>query len=312
MSLLLVALLLEIPEARAIYDEALVHWKTRTEEGLSTSLDLFTRAARIDPEFARARAGIASASCLLALYGYRAPTEVMPKAHGAALEAIRLDDSLAEAHASLGLVRYLYDWNFTDAEKSFERALMLDPGYSSAHHWYAMMLMATKRFEESLREIDRAFALDPESPLYSTKRGTILMAAGRLDEAEAHLRRLDSGLARRELGFLALERGNLEKAKAGLDPDDASYGLVLGLLGERDKTREMLDALKREESTSYVSPIAFALLYLGLGEKEKALDELERAYEMRDSALVYLRSEPGLSSLRSEPRFRLLLEKMGL
>jgi tetratricopeptide (TPR) repeat protein len=272
---LLLALLMgarpEIPEARAVYDEALAHWTTRTEDGLSKSLELFAKAARIDPKFARAHAGIASASCLLALYGHRAPSEVMPPARDAALEAIRLDDSLAEAHASLGLVRYLYEWNFGEAEKSFERALALGPGYSSAHHWYAMLLMATRRFDESLEQIDRAIALDPESPLYQEKRETILRAAGRLDEVEA--------------------------------PSPLDDG---------DKTREKLESLKREESTRYVSPIDLALLYAELGEKDKALDELERAYEVRDSALVYLRSEPGLSSLRSEPRFRRLLEKMGL
>jgi tetratricopeptide (TPR) repeat protein len=261
----------EIPEARAVYDEAIALWTTRTEEGLSKSLDLFEKAARIDPGFARAHAGIASASCLLALYGYRAPSAVMPRGRDAALQALRLDDSLAEAHASLGLVRYLYEWSFEEAERSFARAVALDPGYSSAHHWYAMMLMATRRFDESLVQIDRAIALEPGSPLYRAKRETIERAAGRLDEAETH-----------------------------------------SSLDDEEKAREKLASLEREESKRYVSPVDLALLYAELGEKDKALDALERAFEVRDAALVYLRSEPGFSSLRSEPRFRLLLEKMGL
>lgn len=305
------------PEARALYEKALESWKTRTREGLSEARIVFQEAAALDPGFAEAHAGAADASCLLALYGYEAPSKVMPEAREAALEALRLAPELAKAHASLGLVRYLYEWSFAEAEKSFEKAIALDPSYPSAHHWYAMMLMAKGRYRESLEQIERARVLDPDSALYDAKKGTIFMAAGKLDEAEAHLRaalerRPGSPLARRELGLLELVRGRPEKALPLIDSSEPAHGLVLGVLGRKTEARKMLAALEDLESTEYVSPIDFALIRLGLGEKDRALDELERAFERRDAALVYLRRAPGLQALHAEPRFLDLLERIGI
>jgi tetratricopeptide (TPR) repeat protein len=252
------------PEARALYEKALESFQTRTRDGLSGSRLLFQEAVALDPRFAEAHVGVADASCLLALYGYEAPSRVMPGAREAANEAIRLEPSLAKAHASLGLVRYLYEWSFDEAESSFEKAIALDPAYPSAHHWFAMMLMATGRFEESLEQIEKARALEPESALYDVKRGTILMAAGRLDEAEAHLRavlerRPESPLARRELGFLELVRGRLEAAGLHLDSSEPAYSLVLGGSGRKSEAREMLEALRDLESSS-TFPVDFAVL----------------------------------------------------
>jgi adenylate cyclase len=307
----------ENPEARALYEKALSSWTTRTREGLSESRALFVEAAAIDPGFAEAHAGIADASCLLALYGYEAPRTVMPGARESAMEALRLDPGLAKAHASLGLVLYLYEWSFVEAEASFERAIALDPSYPSAHHWFAMMLMATGRFDESLARIERAIDLEPESALYDVKRGTILMAAARLDEAEAHLRsvlerRPGSPLARRELGLLELVRDRTEAAYGYLDASEPAYAILLGRLSRKSEARAMLESLRDVESSGYVSPIDVALVHLGLGEIDAALDELERAFEEKDAALVYLRTNPGLAALRSEPRFQDLLKRIGL
>ena len=322
-NLLLALLLAGVPvegsenqEARALYEKAVASFQTRTREGLTESRLLFQEAAALDPRFAEAHAGVADASCLLALYGYQAPSEVMPKGREAAMEALRLDPTLAKAHASLGLVRYLYEWSFEEAEASFEKAMSLDPAYPSAHHWFAMMLMATGRYEESLEHIGKARALEPESALYDVKRGTILMAAGRLDEAEAHLqavleRRPGSPLARRELGLLELVRGRPEAALRLLDSSEPAHGLILGLLGRKSEAQKMLATLRDVESSGYVSPIDFALVYVGLDEKGAALDELERALEMRDAALVYLGTQPGFAPLRSEPRFQDILNRMG-
>jgi tetratricopeptide (TPR) repeat protein len=307
----------ENPEARALYEQALASFQTRTREGLSEGRLLFQEAASLDPGFAEAHAGIADASCLLALYGYEAPLEVMPRAREAAMEAIRLEPSLAKAHASLGLVRYLYEWSFDEAESSFEKSIALDPAYPSAHHWFAMMLMATGRYEESLEQIEKARALEPESALYDVKRGTILAAAGRLDEAETHLRavlerRPASPLARRELGLLDLARGRPEAAGVHLDAAEPAYALVLGRLGRKSEAREMLETFRDLESSSYVSPVDFAVIYAGLGETGAALDELDRAFEIRDAALVYLRTQPGLAALRSEARFQAILKRIGV
>jgi tetratricopeptide (TPR) repeat protein len=325
MSGILLALLLagasvestENPQARALYEQALSSWSTRTKEGLSESKVLFQEAAEVDPEFAEAHAGIADASCLLALYGYQAPAAVMPQARESAMTALRLDPSLAKAHASLGLVRYLYEWSFAEAEASFRKAIALDPAYPSARHWFAMMLMATGRYDESLVAIEKAIALEPESALYDVKRGTILMASGKLDEAEAHLvsvleRRPEAPLARRELGLLELARGRPEEASHYLDAAEPAYALVLGRLGRKSEARAMLDALRDVAASEYVSPVDFALVHLGLGETEAALDELERAFREKDASLVYLRSQPGLAPIRSEPRFQDLVKRIGL
>jgi tetratricopeptide (TPR) repeat protein len=313
----LFAVATENPEARALYEKALSSWMTRTKEGLSESRVLFQEAAEVDPEFAEAHAGIADASCLLALYGYQAPASVMPQARDAAMTALRLDPSLAKAHASLGLVRYLYEWSFAEAEASFQKAIALDPTYPSARHWFAMMLMAARRYDESLVQIERAIALEPESALYDVKRGTILMASGKLDEAEAHLlsvleRRPEAPLARRELGLLELARGRLEEASHYLDAAEPTYAIVLGRLGRKREARAMLEALRDIDSGEYVSPVDFALVRVGLGETEAALDDLERAFQEKDASLVYLRSQPGFASIRSEPRFQDLLKRIGL
>jgi tetratricopeptide (TPR) repeat protein len=306
----------ENPEARSLYEKGLASFQTRTREGLVESRLLFQEAVALDPGFADAHAGVADASCLVALYGYEAPSRVMPGAREAAVEAIRLEPSLAKAHASLGLVRYLYEWSFAEAEASFEKAIALDPAYPPAHHRFAMMLMATGRYEESLEQIEKAIALEPESALYDVKRGTILMAAGKLDEAETHLRavldrRPQSPLARRELGLLELLRDRPQAASSLLDSSEPAYALVLGRLGRTSEARSMLTALRQVESSGFVSPVDYALIHLGLEEKEAALDELDRAFEMRDAALVYLRTQPALAPLRSEPRFQDILKRMG-
>jgi tetratricopeptide (TPR) repeat protein len=254
-------------QARALYEKALTAFETRTREGLSSARSLFQRASEIDPHFADAHAGLADATCLLALYGYEAPLEVMPRAREAALESIRLAPGLARAHASLGLVRYLFEWRFDEAEESFRRAIELDPSYPSVRHWYAMLLMVRGRFDESLQQIDEARALDPDSALYPEKRRTILAAAGRLSEK---------------------------------DPASDSH------------LRSQLTALEQEAASRYVSPLDLAVLHARLGEKEAALSAIERAFELRDASLVYLRSQPELASLRSEPRFQAILKRMGI
>jgi tetratricopeptide (TPR) repeat protein len=257
----------EDAQARALYEKALAAFETRTREGLFQARDLFQEAAGIDPVFADAHAGFADASCLLALYGFEAPLAVMPRAREAALEAIRLEPRLAKAHASLGLVRYLFEWRFDVAEASFRKAIELDPKYASAHHWYAMMLMVRGRFDESLQQIDEARALDPDFVLYQQKRQTILIAAGRLPAEEE---------------------------------------------ANGSEIRSKLAALTREKATKYVSPLDLAALHARLGEADAALFEIERAFELRDASLVYLRSQPELASLRSEPRFQAILERMGI
>ncbi|HXV63425.1 MAG TPA: tetratricopeptide repeat protein, partial [Vicinamibacteria bacterium] len=314
MILLTLSLLLaseEIPSAALdACNRARALWETRTQAGLEESLELFEQAARIAPELAAAHAGIADAASLLALYGYAPASVALPKARAAAERAIALDPTLGTAHASLGLARYLGEWDWRSAEDSFRRAIALEPDYAPGHHWFAMMLMVTARYEEALGEIEKAIALEPDSALYQTKRGTILLAAGRVEDAEKHLRQVvsrfpDFSMARRELGRIEIQNGHLEQALEYLDSREPDRGLALARLGRDREARSVLATLGR-------SPVDAAVVHAGLGEVEEALEELESAFVARDPSLVYFRTRTGLSLLRSEPRFREIETRMGL
>ena len=315
-------------EARALYERAAERFRDRSAAGLGESLELFHRAAELDPGLSRAHAGEADAACLLALYGHRAPLEVMPRARKAAEAALALDPELAEAHAALGLTRYLHDWDWEAAESSFERAVAHDPSYSEVRHWYAMMLMATGRYDAAVEQIDAAIRIAPERALYAVKRGTILIAASRYDEAEAQLagaveRHPDYQTAHRELGRLALARGQdalaleaLERAAAlpggRSATTQSTLALSLGRLGETERARAIQRDLEDRARSGYLSRVSLAVARLGAGDREGALEALDEAVEARDAALVYIGVQPALAGLRSEPRFVALVERLGL
>jgi serine/threonine-protein kinase len=310
---------------------------TRRGDAMRASVGELEAAVRADPAHARAWTALAEAWALLALYSIDDPLVGLPRAREAVGRALELDDSLADAHAVLGLVRYLYEWDFAAAEASFRRALELDAAHAEAAHWYAMMLAATARADESLARLDQALAVEPDSPLLVTKRGTLLTAAGRLDEAAAQLelareRFPEYAFARRESGFLALrrhatsgERADLEAALGHFRRADelaggdskarAGVAFALGVLGRREEAEQVVATLvETDDGSSFVSPMipALAHLGLGLGGREHALDELERAESLRDPGLVYLGIKPGFESLYDEPRFIALARRIGL
>lgn len=321
-------------EAQRHYVEGRRLLDTRRSGPMLASIGELEAAVAADPEHALAWAGLAEGSALLGLYSLVEPASTLPRARQAAEQALELDDGLAQAHAVLGLVRYLYDWDFRAAEESFQRALDLDSDYAPAAHWYAMMLAATARYDEALRRIDQALAAGPDSPLLVTKRATLLTAAGRYADAETQLEQArsrfpDYPLVEREWGFLDLRRhaaggrsplleeavdhfrraaelaGRGSKAEAGL-------AYAYGRLGRRRDAEAILAELDAAAATSFVAPMTRALAALGLGHRDQALTLLERAEELHDPGLVYLCIKPGFESLYDVPRFRALAARVGL
>jgi Tfp pilus assembly protein PilF len=249
----------------------------------------------------------------------------MPQAKAAARKALELDDTLPEAHNSLGLILALYEFDFAQSKKEFERAIELDPNYATAHHQFGNMnLSMVGEFDRAIAEGNRALELDPLSLIINADLGQNLMLARRYDEAIDQLRKtltMDPRFyyARWTLGEALQMRGQTGEAmaeyqKAAEITDDP---MVMALLaqgyaktGERDKAWDLLSQLEQLASRRYVGPFTFALVHLAVGEKEKSMDGLERAYRERDPSIVGIKVEPLLDSLRGHPRFELLVAKV--
>ncbi len=321
------------PEAAGEVEAGRALWSTRRGEDLIASVPHFERATELAPELASAWSGLADSLALLGLYGVWLPADSLPQAKAAALRALELDPALAQAHASLGLARYLYDWDWIGAESSFRRALELDPGYAMAHHWYAMMLMATGRHDEAVAQVEQALAADPASRIIEVKAATVFTAAGLYQRAETQLQTAlehqpSNVMVHRELGFLRVAEGRWAEAvpafERAAELSDggagtlAGLGLVLGVLGRSDEAHEVLERLRQIEERagdagSALAPdFEIAFVEVGLGDHDAALDRLEQALASHDPGIVYLATKPGLDRLRDEPRFLALVERLGL
>ena len=314
------------PTAPALHDQAQSLLATRKSADLERSLELFLEAARLDPSHARAHAGAATSASLLALYSVAPPRPLFATARAEATTALLLDPDLAAARAAMGLIEYLDDWDKHAAESSLREALRLDPGYAPAWHWYGMMLMATRRFDESIAAFDHALAIEPGTSLFHAKRAGVLAAAGRLEEAEAALRRVverfpQSGLAHREEGYVLIERGRLADGVASLrraaqltggEEENADLGWGLARAGEQAAAEAIAARLVAAEQEEFVSPLDLATVYAGLNRRDDAFHWLERAAEIHDPGLVYLATAPAYAPIRDDPRFTTLVDRIGL
>ena len=314
------------PSARALHDQAQSLLGTRKSADLERSLELFLEAARIDPSHARAHAGAATAASLLALYSVAPPRPLFATARAEAATALRLDPELAPARAAMGLIEYLDDWDTRTAESSLRDALRLDPGYAPAWHWYGMMLMATRRFDESVAAFDRALAIEPGTSLFHAKRAGVLASAGRLEQAESDLRRVverfpHSGLAHRELGYVQIERGRAADGVASLrraaqltggEEENPDLGWGLARAGERAAAEAIAVRLVAAEKEEFVSPLDLVTVYAGLDRRDDAFHWLERAVDIHDPGLVYLSTAPAYAPIRDDPRFKVLVDRIGL
>ncbi len=301
------------------------HWNKRTGEGLERSLEHFRQAIALDPNYAMAYVGTAEASVLQAWFGFglRPPREVMPIARSSALRALELDSGLAEAHASLALVRLLYDWDWAGAESEFQKAIELKPGYVTAHHWYPILLTAAGRFDEALKETGVALEIDPLSLIINATAGWIKYYARRYDEAAALLRKtieMDSSFptAHWLLGYALEAQAKYDEAivqfeearsKDATPATLSSLGHALAVAGRPNEALGIVETLDRMSLSRYVSPDSQGVVFAALGDFGRAFECLEKAVQDRSSYLIYINVDPRLDPLRSDPRFEQLLLK---
>src|SRR5438105_295896 len=313
-------------EAHQLYLKGRFFWNKRTGSDLKKSIDYFEQAIAADPNYALAYAGVADGYVWLPGYTAGTPRDCYPKAKAAAKKALELDDNLAEAHTTLAIAIWLYDFDFSQANREFQRAIELNPNYATGHQQYGnITLSALGRFDDAIAEGKRAVELDPLSLVINTDLAVDYHYARRYDEAIAQFRKtleMDPGyyFAYVNLGQALEMKGARDSAiaqyqKARALNDDPS---VLGLLahiyaasGNKTEAMKILEQLKELSKQRYVAAYSFALVYLGLGDKEEALRWLEQSYQDRSGSDVgWIRVDPLLDPLRSDPRFEALAEKI--
>jgi TolB-like protein/Tfp pilus assembly protein PilF len=315
-------------EAYHLYLKGRYCWNKRTREGVEKGIEFFKRAIERDPNFALAYAGVADSYYLLAGTGFAAlpPEEAIPKAKVAALKALQIDGTLAETHASVASV-LTSEWNWAAAGKEYKRSIALNPGYATVHHWYSFYLAAVGRLEEAIVEGQRAQKLDPLSISINRDLGLIFDYAREPDRAIEQYEKtieLDPTFApaHQGLGRAYLQKGMHQQAlehiqrAAKLASDSVAMSAALAhahaVAGNVDEARTILEKLLERSGRSYVAPSSIAVIYIGLGDHEKALEWLEKAYAGRDGGLLTLNVHPIFDSLRSNARFRQLLRRINL
>jgi TolB-like protein/DNA-binding winged helix-turn-helix (wHTH) protein/Tfp pilus assembly protein PilF len=318
------------PQAREDYLKGRYFWNLRSEAGYLKAINYFQAAVTEDPQYAQAYAGSADAYALLgSMPNSKIPRDTaMPKAKEMALTALKLDDSLADAHTSLAFVEMHYDWKFREAEREFKRAIDLDPNYSIAHQWYAFDLAAMGPMDEAVAEVNRARQTDPLSAIINTDAAEILYFARRYDEALQQARAAvemspNFAHAHRVLARIYGEKHMFPEAIAegqrsvALSPDDTWMLLELAsTYALAGKKKEVQDCLRRATNISPRGVLpevgATAEIYLVLGEVDHSLKVLESVYRRRDGGLILLNADPRFDSLKSDPRFQQLLQRIGL
>ena len=314
-------------EAYRLYLQGRYNWNKRTVEGLRSGIDYFGKAIMRDQDYALAYAGLADCYLLLNVYNVTSADESYPKAEAASRKALSINESLAEAHTSLAFVTYRYYLKWAEAEQHFKKAIALNPNYATAHQWYASYLAALGRLDEAVVEAKTAHELEPFSLTIYSDYIRDLYYAGRLDEAHKEslkLAEMDPGFARAhyELGLVLEEEGKLDEAinefKIGLKylPDNVAaltaLGHAQGRAGRRAEAEKVIDRLQELSKQQYVSPFQTAVIYAGMDERKLAIDWLEKARDERFNWMPFIKVDPVLKNLRSEPRFIELEKSLGL
>jgi len=313
-------------EAYDLYLRGRYFWARRTGPEIEKAIEYFGRAVQLDSSYALAYSGLADAYLVAANQRTREREAAFPRAKAAALKALALASGLAGAHVSLGRVLTNYEWDLAGAERAFRRAIALNPSYSVAHSWYGVwVLRPLGRFEEAIREVRMGIQLDPLAPFMHNNLGIVMYYARRQDEAIEEFRRAleavpDWAFAHFCLARAYRVRGSLGEAMAEfqtalrLNPNHAEVLAEIGSLyattGRRREAIKILRQVRARGDPELVE--GFGGLYLALGEKDSALATLERAFETRPATLRTLKVAPTWDALRGEPRFRTLLEKLGL
>ena len=295
-----------------------------TDEGFEKGIQYFKQAVEIDPGDALAWAGLADGYYNVSDQALP-PRDAIPLARAAVLRALALDENLAEAHASFAMIESQYDWDWAAAEKSFRRALELNPSYAIGHRYYSFYLAQLARFEQAIAEAAEAYRLDPLPPIMGTNLGWTYYLARRPDQAIAQFRKTlavdaSAAVTHYSLGLTYEQKGMFEQAIAefrtaqAIDKDCClNYlGHVYAVSGKREQASRTLEKLLELSRQRHIDPCAIAAIYVGLGELDKAFEWLERAYKARSEWLLLLKVEPVYDPLRSDPRYQGLLRRIGL
>jgi len=317
------------PQAYELYLKGRYFWNKRNEAAYVKAIDFFNQAIARDPQYARAYSGLADAYALLGSWqNAELPRRMaMPRAKEAALTALKLDDSLAESHASLAFVEMQYEWNWAAAEQEFRRAIALNPNYATAHQWFASWLMVQGHADDSIAEIELARKEDPLSIIIRTDAVDMLCAAGRFDEAIAQAHEaleLDPNfrISRYFLGVAYIGKKMYPEAlieyQRGLAIDGhdewsrVGLGRVYALLHDRANAEKIVQQLLQDSRGRSDLALELAGIYAALDEKDQAFAWLDKAYQNREGGLMFLNTPLAFDTVRSDPRFTKLVRKMGL
>ena len=312
-------------EAYNLYLKGIYFWNKFTAEGINKSMALFQQALEKDPLYTLAYVGLADAYINLGVWRYKFPKDAFPMAKALAEKALKIDDALGEAHAALGAAHLWYDWDWTASERELRRAIELNPGYAYAHSRYSFYLTAMRRYEESLKEVRLAQELDPLSLMISTDVAMILYAQRHYDRAIEQCTKvleMDPNFSQALLclGKAYAMKGDYEQAIAtfqktvelDLPWGIGALGFAYGLSGQRDNAEKLLHELEELSKKEYVLPAIRVWIYAGLGDADKAFEWLERCYEERVTWMSFFNHHPEFDLIRSDPRFRQMLKKIGL
>ena len=317
----------ENAEAYRLYLQGRHHWNRWTEEGFYKAIEYFQQAVDKDPSYALAHTGLADSYVLLGWNSYLPPKQVFPNGKAAAITALRLDPDLAEAHTSVAALLWLHDWQWGKAGSEFKRGLELSPTYPTGNHWYAEFLMTMGLHDEALGRMKHGQEIDPLSLIINAAVGWALYHRRKYDEAIDQLRRtveLDQnypvthwilGLVLRKMSrndLAIIEGESAVKLSGGSPLMRAALAHTLAAAGRTNEARQILDDLTALARERYVAPYFLAGIHVGLGQNDRAMECLERSYEEHSHWLIYLHLDPSMDSLRQDPRFQDLLQRVGL
>jgi tetratricopeptide (TPR) repeat protein len=318
----------ENTEAYQLYLKGRFYWNKRKADDLQKAVEYFDQAIEKDPGYALAYAGLASTYAVLPEYSGLPARDFIPKAEIAARKALDYDATMAEPHAVLGLIRYSHQWDWTGGEQEFKQAMDRNPNYPTSHHWYGICLRQQGKFEAALSESKRALELDPLSLVINWSVGELLSNMQRYDLAMEQFKKtveLDPnfpgtyqglGITYAQQGRFAEAIGELQKAKKIVGANNPYASGLLGHMyaraGRKDEATQILNQLLDFSQRGYELSVQIAGVYAGLGEKDKAFEWLEKGYTEQNSELGWFKIAPEWSNLRSDPRYAVMLKKIGL